>query len=502
MNRRTFLQAALGLLLCASGYYLAHREAYDVHTVLATAGGCQMATDIYEPRSGSPIGSVVLFHGLAANKKVMAFNAQEFANQDLRVFVPDFPGHGRTPGAFSPARAESCADAFLRDLIARNAIIPQRNILSGHSLGGAIAIRAAAAIPVSGVIAISPAPMLAVRGFPDEVLPFRNAPPLPPHSLVLTGEWEPGPINLLGQQLVSSAPDSSSRYQQIAGTSHVSILFSPKTFAAIRAWTSQLLGANPAGPFPGNMPVLGCILGIIGLSILVPPFLHEMNAAAKSSPAPSAIAVSSARALLLTGAAAIASALLLASRAVPVHFVHIFNGDYLAVFLFFTGLVIIGISYKSLPALKSWFSPLLASTCASALVLVLLFAGWFELTFYEAWLGPARWLRFPLLLLLLLPWQFAEELLLGPPASSPDLRRVAKAFALRAVVYAALFLGIQYLHSGAILLFLLLAYFIVFSVLQRLACDLVRFRTQSSAAAAIFGAILLAAFALAIFPIA
>ena len=187
---------------------------------------------------------------------------------------------------------------------------------------------------------------------------------------------------------------------------------------------------------------------------------------------------------------------------VPVHFVHIFNGDYLAVFLFFTGLVIIGISYKSLPALKSWFSPLLASTCASALVLVLLFAGWFELTFYEAWLGPARWLRFPLLLLLLLPWQFAEEVLLGPPASSPDLRRVAKAFALRAVVYAALFLGIQYLHSGAILLFLLLAYFIVFSVLQRLACDLVRFRTQSSAAAAIFGAILLAAFALAIFPIA
>jgi pimeloyl-ACP methyl ester carboxylesterase len=502
MNRRTLFEAAAGLLLCASGYYLAHRESYDVHTVLATAGGCQMATDIYEPRSGSPLGSVVLFHGLAANKKVMAFSAQEFANLNLRVFVPDFPGHGRTPGAFSPARAESCAEAFLGDLIARNAVIPERNILGGHSLGGAIAIRAAAAIRVSGVIAISPAPMRAVPGFSEEMLAFRDAPPLPPHSLVLTGQWEPGPIKLLGQQLVAAAPDSTSRYQLIAGTSHVSILFSPKTFAAIREWTSQLLGTSPDRPFPRNMPALGSLLGILGLSILVPPFLREMNAAAKSSPASSAPSPSSARAFLLTGAAAAAATLLLASHVVPVHLVRIFHGDYLAVFLFFTALQILAFSYKSLTAVKSLLSPSLLSTCASALVLVLLFAGWFELTFYEAWLSPARWLRFPLLLVLLLPWQLAEEALLGPPASSPDFRRVAKALALRGVVYAALFLGIEFLHSGAILLFLLLAYFVAFSLLQRLACDLVRFRTQSSAAAAIFGAILLAAFALAIFPLA
>jgi hypothetical protein len=58
------------------------------------------------------------------------------------------------------------------------------------------------------------------------------------------------------------------------------------------------------------------------------------------------------------------------------------------------------------------------------------------------------------------------------------------------------------LHSGEILFALLSSYFVVFSLLQRLACDLVRFRTQSPAATAIFGAILLAAFALAIFPVA
>src|SRR5215467_2755237 len=150
MSRRALVQAATGLLLAALGYFLAHREPYEVHTVLASAGGCQMATDIYEPRSGSPVGSVVLLHGLAANKKVMAFNAQEFANSDLRVFVPDLPGHGRTPGPFSPARAESCVDALLRDLAARKAIVPERSLLVGHSLGAAIALRTARAIPISG----------------------------------------------------------------------------------------------------------------------------------------------------------------------------------------------------------------------------------------------------------------------------------------------------------------------------------------------------------------
>ena len=509
MNRRTLLQAAIGLLLCALGYFAAHREYYEVHTVLSTAGGCQMATDIYEPPSGSPLGSVVLFHGLAANKKVMAFNAQEFANQDVRVFVPDLPGHGRTPGPYSADRDDSCALALVQDLAARKAIIPERTILAGHSLGGAIAIRAAGKFPVAGVIALSPAPMRVAPGFSAEVIPFHNLPVLAPHSLVLTGQWEPGPLRSLAQELVAPPSSSStavpmrepaSKYRMIPRTSHVSILFSKKTFAELRAWTAQLLGTNPDAPFPRNMPALGCMLGIVGLSILVPPFLREMNAVSKSSPQVRLPKPSFGKALALVFGVALGVAVLLALRVVPFHFVRLFHGDYLAVFLCLSGLVILVFSYKSL--LKFPFPTSLASTAASALVLVLLFAGWFELTFYEAGLTPARWFRFPLVFLLLLPWHFAEEILLGQPTCTPDWRRLFKAFAFRAAVYFVLYIAIVYLHSGAILLFLLLAYLVFFSVLQRLACDLVGFRTQSPAAAAIFGAILLTAFALAIFPIA
>src|ERR1700746_905580 len=159
MKQPKLLEAGAGLLLCALGFFLAHRESYDVHTVLATAGGCRMATDIYEPRSGTLVGSVILFHGLAANKKVMAFTAQEFANQDLRVFVPDLPGHGRTPGPYSADRDDSCALTLVRDLAARKAIIPERTILAGHSLGGAIATRVAANFSVAGVLGIFARPI-------------------------------------------------------------------------------------------------------------------------------------------------------------------------------------------------------------------------------------------------------------------------------------------------------------------------------------------------------
>ena len=503
MNQRSLLQAGAGLVLCVVGFFLAHRESYDVHTVLATAAGCRMATDIYEPRSGTPVGSVMLFHGLAANKKVMAFNAQEFANQDLRVFVPDLPGHGRTPGPYSADRDASCALAFVRDLATRKAIIPERTILAGHSLGGAIAIRVAAQFPVAGVIALSPAPMQTAPGFSTEMIPFHNVPVLPPHSLVLTGQWETGPIKVLAQQLVSSSSNASSRYRMIPHTSHVSILFSSETFSEIRSWTAQLLATDPISPLPKNMPALACLLGLAGLSLLAPPFIREMNAAAPesvsnaSTPIPGFLP-----GLGIIGVTSLAVMLALASHFIPFHFVHVFQGDYLGVFLFLTGIGALVLRRGLFPSVTALLPTPMASAIASALVLVLLFAAWFELTFYEAWLTPARWLRFPLLFVLMLPWHFAEELFLGDPVKSPNLQRLCKALAFRSIAFLSLLAGILVLHSGEILLFLLLAYFVVFSVLQRLACDLVRFRTRAPAPSAIFGAILLTAFALAIFPVA
>jgi pimeloyl-ACP methyl ester carboxylesterase len=457
---------------------------------------------MYEPRAGTPVGSVVLFHGLSANKKVMSFTAQEFANQDLRVFVPDLPGHGNASGPFSPLRVESCAEALVRDLAARKAIVPERTLLAGHSIGGAVATRVAAHFPVAGVIAISPAPMHPAPGLDPDLLLFPEPPVLAAHSLVLSASWEPVSIRLIAKELVTASVNSSNRYDTVPNTTHVSILFARDTFESIRSWTSQILGTNPTAPFPKNMPALGCIFGVIGLSLLVPPFLREMTASSNkvctldSNPPFSFIRI----ALLLSLFAAFSAALL--HFFVPFQFLHIFQGGYMVSFLFFVGVAML-IAYRPfVPSPKYFFSSSCAASSAAAILLILLFDAWFELTFYEAWLTPARWVRFPLLALVLVPWHLAEEHFLGDPGSTSRLRRLFHFFAFRTILWTVLVAAIFTLHSGQFVFILLVIYFFLFSLLQRLATDVIRAQLRSISAAAIFGAILLAAFALAILPLA
>lgn len=502
LSRRDLVQAVVGLALCAFGFFLAHRDAAGVRTVLATAGGCNMPTDIYEPRSGTPGGSVVLLHGLAADKKVMQFTAQEFANQDLRVFVPDLPGHGKAPGPFSPARAETCALALVRDLAARKAILPERTILAGHSMGGAIAVRVAAQFPLAGAIAISPAPMQSSVDVSPELLLFQAHPRLPSHSLVLSASWEPARIRQIAAELVSQSGDSTSRYAIVPGTTHVSILFSPRTFDWLRDWTAQLLGGNSSAPFPRNRPALGCLIGVAGLALLVPPFLREIIPGSsvdhlEASPP----AVSFTRAILTLGILSLAAVFLL-RFANPFGFLHIFQGGYLASLLFLAGSGVLILHRKQLPAFKDFFTPTALTACGAGLILLLLFSAWFELTFHEAWPTAGRLLRLPALFLAFLPWHIAEEMLLGTSTKSPNPRRVLLALLLRAIVWLFAIAAVFYLHSGQFIYVLMPLYFAALSILQRLAIDVVSSRSRSLSAAAIFGAILLAGFVLAILPVA
>src|SRR6266851_2466656 len=190
MKSRQAIRALAGVLLCAAGLWLALPTPYRERTFLIDAGGCRLETTIVEKPEGASHGSVVLFHGISANKKIMSYLARGFAEQGLRVYVPDLPGHGRTAGPFSPARTEQCAESLLRELLARGVINPERTILAGHSMGGAIAERIAARVPVAGLIAISPAPMRAAHGVTTEKLLFSDPPALPPHALVMVGSLE------------------------------------------------------------------------------------------------------------------------------------------------------------------------------------------------------------------------------------------------------------------------------------------------------------------------
>ena len=136
----------------------------------------------------------------------------------------------------------------------------------------------------------------------------------------------------------------------------------------------------------------------------------------------------------------------------------------------------------------------------AALLLQFLVTNWIDLTFSEAWLTAARWVRFAPLFLAVLPYHAAEELLLGPASPGKGPQRMFSAILLRLIAFGAIVAGIFLLHSGQILVVLLAPYFGLFCLLQRWGMNVVREVTASATAAAVFGAILLAGFCLVVFP--
>jgi pimeloyl-ACP methyl ester carboxylesterase len=504
MKSRKMLRALVGVLLCALGFWLALATPYRQQTVLTDANSCRMAVDIIEPVAGAPQGSVVLLHGLSANKKLMAYVAHAFSEEGLRVFVPDLPGHGRTGGPFSPARAEACTESFVRELMATHLLAPERAILAGHSMGGAIAARVASRVRVAGILAISPAPMRTAHGTLPEMLLFENPPPLPGNALVISGGWEPESMRGSAEDLVASHNDGSAKHLVIPRATHVSLLFDHEALRASQDWTAQVLHLDGRARLPSRWPLLGFAMGFGGLILLTVPFLRELlgkNAITESIPP-----IKIARLFFELIASSVLAVLLLRLNNF-LRALHVFEGDYFAGFLLIMSLLLLlshpgGVRaiFRASPASTQLRHILGASF--SAFVVLFLFSGWFDLTFSAAWLTTVRWLRFPAFFLAFLPYHVAEEIFTGPIASGGPWQRLALTLSLRLIAWGVLLGGIYSLHSGEILLMLLAPYFGLFCLLQRLSMDVVRRETGSASAAAVFGAILMAGFSLAIFPIA
>src|SRR5262245_26154269 len=129
MKRKLWF-ALTGLPLLGLGFFLQNLEPYRPQKVISSEASCRMAVDVLEPISGSAQGYAVLFNGVAANRRIMSYIAQDLANQNFRVFVPDSPGHGKTPGPFiAPIHASECGEALVRELIKRRAIVSEQTIL-------------------------------------------------------------------------------------------------------------------------------------------------------------------------------------------------------------------------------------------------------------------------------------------------------------------------------------------------------------------------------------
>src|SRR5260370_26081886 len=276
MKSRQAMRALAGILLSGLGLWLALPTPDRERTYIFKAEGCRLETTIVEKQIGGGQGSVLLFHGISANKKIMLYAGRGFAEQGLRAYVPDLPGHGRTPGPFSPARAEQCGEALLRELLARGMIGADRTILAGHSMGGAIAERIASRVPVAGLIAISPAPLRAAHGLTAEKLLLSDPPELPPHSLVMAGSVELESMRGNAADLVTARNDAITSYVEIHGATHVSVLFSSAAMRSAQEWSARVLNLTDTAALPSHRPIVGALAGFMGIMLIAGPFLREV----------------------------------------------------------------------------------------------------------------------------------------------------------------------------------------------------------------------------------
>ncbi|HET7106626.1 MAG TPA: alpha/beta fold hydrolase [Candidatus Acidoferrum sp.] len=503
MSHKPLWQALAGLacLIVGGLWTYAGARGYTEKRVNAVAGACRVDMTIIQKRdipAQVNTGAVVLFHGLASNKYIMRYLARGFAELGLTVFVPDLPGHGRTPGPFTAEKAEDCGRSLLRGLSARGLIAHDRTILAGHSMGGAIALRLAQEFRPAGVIAFSPAPMQAKHGVTPEKLLFQNPPALLPNTLITAGQFEPKGLAANAEDLVAGNTDPTIQFHALPGQSHVSVLFSPGAAMMSQAWAARVLNVSNPGQLPSLLYLGGGVLGFLGILLLSGPFLREL-----ATVAPEEVAGDS----LVPGTLRFLAELVLASAAVvfllryviPLRVLRLFEGDYLASFFLLTGAVLV-LAHPRLALKKLAAKPgVMLSAAAGGLILHLLVTGWFDLTVTSAWLTLQRWERFPLFFLAAFVFLYALEILLGPVAE--PRKRLGIDYLAILLAWLVPVLGTFVLHSGQILLVLLMPYFALFFLFMRLGARLVRRRTASAAAAAIFGAILLAGFCLVLFPV-
>lgn len=503
MSRKPIWQAlaGIGLLIVGALWNYVGARGYTEKRVNAVAGACRVDMTIIQRREApaqTKSGAVILFHGLAANKYIMRYLARSFAELGLTVYVPDLPGHGRTPGPFTPQGAEDCGRSLLRGLIARGLIAPDRTILAGHSMGAAISLRLAPEFRPAGVIALSPAPMQAKHGVTPEKLLFQNPPRILPNTLITAGQFEPEGLAANAEDLVAGNTDRTIQFRTLPGQTHVSALFSPGVARMSEAWAAQTLHMSNPARLPSLLYLGGGVLGFLGILFLSGPFLRELATAAPEEAGGDSQVPGTVRFLAELVLASLA-VLFVLRNSIPLRALRLFEGDYLASFLLLTGAILL-LLHPRLALKKLAAKPgAVLGAAVGALILHLLVTGWFDLTVTNAWLTLERWGRFPLFFLAAFVFLYALEILLGP-VTEPR-KRLAIDYLALLLAWLVMVFATFVLHSGQILVVLLMPYFALFFVFMRPGARLVRQRTASATAAAVFGAILLAGFCLVLFPV-
>lgn len=172
------------------------------------------------PAAGQSLGTVVYCHGNAANLTRHARYVSWLPARGYSVLLFDYRGYGESAGTVTRAGTVADATAAIDFALSRD---PERVVVFGHSLGGAVGLRAAADRPaVRGVIAESTfsnyrgiaraktpwlswlVPLVISAGYDPDAALHRLA---PAPVLVIHGGRDPIVPIALGQQLYERASE-------------------------------------------------------------------------------------------------------------------------------------------------------------------------------------------------------------------------------------------------------------------------------------------------------
>jgi acylglycerol lipase len=103
-------------------------------------GGNNIVYDLYEPEGGTPVGLILVAHGVAEHAGRYHHVADLLVGLGLRVAIPDHHGHGRSGGKRIQARDLSEFSTDLETLRTLELVDGKPTYLLGHSMGGCIAL--------------------------------------------------------------------------------------------------------------------------------------------------------------------------------------------------------------------------------------------------------------------------------------------------------------------------------------------------------------------------
>jgi len=518
MKRWRLILGIAGVALLLIGATFIRQSSLPHANALIVAAKCHTPATILEPPAGvSPAGTAILLHGLGANRRTMNFLGADFAGHGLRTYLLDLSGHGDNEDPFSFARAEACANATIESLIREHTIDPATTLLVGHSMGGAVAIRMADREPVAATIAISPAPL---------VLPRR----MPANLLIFSGGFDLWPMKRQAHDLIEAAGGERTRpsdfserraieLQVVSHASHTSLITDRRVAHDSELWAMETLfprveqktlalnlDLTTYNTFQRGERLLdGSLLGLVGLILLFPvasAVAGTLSKPSRNDEIPTEAVHPKYLLLIVEQAVCALAAVLILAFFVPLSFLHLYDGDYLASLLLLSGTLLLILNWKYVRANVSTNISGLIVAAVLAFAAFLATGAWLNWQLADLWMNAPRWLRFGALLPVCFLFCFAEEIALGPVASGKHrITRFSVFLAMRLELWLACILAYYELDSGRALLGVLVTGLAIFSILQRLASDSLRTRTRSSLAAALFGAILASWFIAAVFPL-